>query len=1430
MGFILKHLILLSLLFYLASCVEGEQKVSVTTEEGTQPPSALTITQIPTAGSPPALPIPSNLAFTSTYCNSTFCPDNQYPFFRTTQAILEVQISNPSNLPFTLEWSVNNGTPLVVNNPTQSSFILDGSNTALFPILGFYTITSTLKDSSGNFISNLIWSIEIVGTNPTYASFSPAPSPTPYVGSPFSASNSATQTISVTISNPSVVNFKNFWYLDGALQSSTDQTGPSTVSFSFVPSQMTIGNHVVTAQLTDNPATGTIFNTSTWSFEVTELPKFSTFTDPQLPSPAPFPDVIFGIGNPDIPLDPNPLYNPSNATFTVYWELDGAIDASATFNGGPGNEDPPAYLIDPDDPTQFGVGRHSVVALLYDNSSSTPTLVDSVSWNFEVVFPPTATLTVVNPATSTQIISVTTIPMNGTSPMGGFFEGPSTDTSRGTPMVVALPNSSTNTFCLNVSDGRGIGFGYAPASAGVLVQYEYSNNTSINAVQLQFAQSATPTAVCLDGKGAMNPADGVPDFTLNDTPTLNTFITAKVTDKLSLQEIGTVQWNITVTPLNTLPTLSIVTSFATATVRDVIQDATYTYSFTVQDQDCFPILSNLNCYDTTFSLISPAGNYFLDGVNAYYGSGPPTPLTPDCLRDFSYLGANKFDCQIIIPSNDGVGPMKASNILTPPQKYQITAQINNLSIWENGTPTYVGTSTYYGPSVLSDLLTWDLNVIESNTAGPYLLNQISSGTATPTNDSYIYLPGNLLIVATSASETDSILFNLVVDDFEKDNYKIVLLHNTSSATTIFTEYATPTYTYAISDNPVNGANPATATLVPFVLPYGLVTGSASATITFRVQLTDVPDTATPITNTFDFPVTVFNVNPAPEVVTGSESPSTSTTGIVMQGFPYSMSNDITDASVGDGSGLEWQWMINQNAAECASQTAPSWVNITGATQGMAPLPTPQTATLTWSPPSPQVSSIPASTTFCFRNCIGDDDYPGLNTSNCSPTMAGPWVGAIRGSPADIPSESTGVYLQPNMGNTAVWADLANVGDIYGVEVRGNVIYLIKYVYNLDTTVTQSNGKFTTRQGAPETASVTEGAYDLSMTGNNQFIFVSYVFNNPSFFPPYVSIPTNMVARILKTNFLSVDYFINDKIPAGVGQVVANDSAFWVPFMNSSLADTLFFFGGDGSTAATTTINGSFGLPLTVSDIESREQGGMLYMALKIDDGTVNLYQYSLPASISTPTLVTSDFDIFFSFYVPFTDMSLAVGSSPTNPNVFVAGINTSANALFYGVKSIASLGDNGIPWVVEDLSTATSTYPQTINPKGLNAVASNISAEVLLGFIKEESVLRASFADLYILKSDGTNLNLSKRINQNRIDVASPKIFNSSDFALTNVTPKFIIGIPGAVANENQKDTIWFRYWDFSTDRMVIINIENETFSSSTPTTGNAWSDPWFNQ
>jgi hypothetical protein len=1425
MGFISKHLILLSLLFYVASCVEGEQKVVVSTGEGVTP--TFEITQTPTNGSPPALPIPPNLAFTSTYCNNIFCPNNQFPFFRTTKAILEVQIDNPSNLPFTLEWSVNNGAPLIVVDPTQSSILLDGNNTLLFPILGFYTIQSTIKDSSGGLLSNLVWSVEIVGTNPTYGSFSPSPSPTPYVGSPFSSSNNATQTISANISNPSVVNFKNFWYLDGVLQGTpTDQAGPASVTFSFNPSQMTKGNHTVVAQLTDNPATSTVFNTATWSFEVTELPQFSTFSDPQLPSPAPFPNIEFG-SNESVSLDPELIYNPGNATFTLYWEVDGAIDSTATFYGDQFNNDPDPFIISATD-TNFQPGRHSVVAILVDESSSTSTVVDSASWNFTVVFPPPATLIAVNPATSTEIISVDSIPMNGTSPEGGFFIGPDTATSRGTPIVVVPgpPLASSDTFCVQVSDANGIG---SPnPGAGVSVQYKYSNGANINAIPLQFDPAQfPPDPVCLDGTGASNFTDGVPTFSLTLTaPTAGvdretTSISAEITDKISLQTIAVVTWDIAITENNTPPTLSVQTptTFSTQTTVDVYQGQPYTFTFTIEDQDCYPASPTyINCYTSKFSFISPMGTTLLDGTGTYYPLGPATPTVPNCWRDFENSDPDKFSCTVTIPSNDGTAPIPATGT------FKIIVAVENSSIWNYGFPA-VGTTTFYDPVVGPYTLTWDLNVLEGNSGAPTLVNQKLSGAANPFTDSYVYsaTPTIPNVAASTATEGDTIEFNLNVDDPEKDDYRVEIFYNTSASPTVYTPipgYATSTV-YPISTIPIQ--------IAPFTLPFNLVTGVATATINFKVVLTDVPDSSTPLTSIpYYFPITVNNVNPIPVVVASSEKPATGTTGVVMQGFPYTMSADITDGSTpGEGDGLIWQWMINKNAADCSSKTALTWAEIDGATQGTAPLPQPQTASLTWSPPSLQISGIPSSTTFCFRNCIADDEFPPLTINNCSPTMAGPWVGAIKGSPADIPDLTTGT-LGPDRGDTAVWADPVNDGDIYGIQVRGNTIFIFKNVYNLDTTVTQTAGKFTTMEGVPETASITEGAYDLSMTGNNNYIFVSYVFNS-TYFPPFVTVPTNTVVRISKSNLSSVSYFFNNKIPAGVGQIVANNSAFWVPFINSSAGDTPFFFAGDGATAATTTINGTFGLP-PVDEIESREQGGRLYMALKLNDGTVNLNSYDL-AGLATPTLATTDDDILFPYYIPFSDMSLAVGTTPTNPNVFVAGIDTSKKALFYGVKPIASLG-TAPPFVFNDLSTATPTYPKTYDPRGLNAVASTAPGEVLLGYFIEQALARSlPFVGMYILKSGGSKLNLSTQINQSGVNINSPRIFNSRDFALTNVIPKFEIGTAGAVTNENKKDTLWFRYWEFSTQRMVIVNIENETFSNSTPTTGNeAWSDAWFEQ
>lgn len=1392
----MKHWALLSLLFYLASCVQGEQKSAVS--EGASV-GIIQPSQNSAPGYPPPSPIPPEVAFAPT----------PYPFSYSTPSIpLKVTITNSNNLPYTIEW-LRNGIQTTPPNNTDSFLVTPTQ----YP-LGTNTVTSVLRDGSGNILSTLVWSFQITSASPSYDSLTPLPSPAIYPGLPI-APWEPNETITADITNPGGYTYYHIWFLDGAVYGTpSSQTGFSRQTFIIQPASLSIGSHTITSSIRSdpNPTVGTTFNTASWNITIANVPQFSSFSD-QLPAPAPFPDIDFGSAT-IVLLNPNTLSNPQNATFTINWIVDGATDTTATFfNPGGSNIDPPAFEVNAASTTVWDPGNHSVQALLYDTTNK---LVGQAFWAFTILYPPPTTIDSVLPSTATFVSAIQNIALDNILP--GFFEGTPTNSFRGTPITA----SGTNAFCVGVVDGRGVGYAAFPTIAGVQIQFKNGTNgtgTDLTGA-LVYQRQANPADICLGSPGAN------PGFTISLASPNSYFLTANVVDILSLQTVGTVNWTIKVVAPNTPPVIT-KNAIVPATVT---QNATATFSFTVEDQDgsAPPDWEN---FDSTFNFKSPSNSsdVIVNG-GTYYG-GPPgsTPPTPNCVRDFPDPDPLKFTCSIIIPAANGNSPALATGTFT------VTANVTNLSIYPTAaTPTYTAPRDLYDPPVAATApAIWTFSVTESNVGAPTLQNIFLDGAADPSSQTYMFVSGTPLVASISASETDSIGFTFILNDLEKDNFTVKLYHNSAATPTTFVQYyaspASPTFTIAQATSPLFLTAP---TIPTFYLDEGVVTGAAGATITFQVVLTDVPEMPTTIANTSTttFEIWVNNYNPPPVVASATYLPPLVGTSTVMEGFPFTfVTPPISDASTMDGNGLLWQWMV-LDVADCASGTSggayvPGWKSITGATNGAAPIIVPPavSATLTWS--SPGVLNLNPSCALQFRNCIGDNGFGNtLNPATCAAAMAGPWDGPVYGRPADTYT-TAGAYDANADEATAAWADPANVGMIYGAHVKGNVITLASYKYQMDTTINASAISFTTDSLDPITASSTEGAYDLSIIGNNNYIFVSYVFNNVSTVPPYVGIPTSTVVRIAKTNMATatVDYFVNDDVVSGVGQVVANDSAFWVPYINASQSDIPWVIYGDGTGATPTTfskskLNLGAGVTLSAMNLQSRtDYNNNLYLAAKLPDGTVNAYKYNMPSSVSAPTLTNTNQDIFFP-YSPFSEMTLAVSSTSTNDYVFVAAKNTINNKLFYARLKRADVSDDSF----FDLSSiATATYPDAaLNDLGLNAVASTISGEFILGVIKDVGGITNS----YLLKIKDLSIKSSRQVN------ARPgKGFDSGDFAITNIIPGFTIGDAGAIPGENTKNTLWFRYNDDSTQREVIINTQDEKFSNSAAESNtNLWGQPWF--
>jgi len=1411
--------ILLSLIFIIStSCTEGQKDVTVYGAKTPLPPthSLSGYTYLPSPAPP----------------DEVFAPLG-YPFSRNTDPFeLTIAISNPNSDPYTHKWCVNGEALADCINTDQDNtpleFTVDPSDSLKYPDGGVQTVTSSIYNAQGIKVSSVSWWFEIWATaDPHYTDLSPPPAPSLFPGSPFTPASSST-TITVTIANPESTPYKHKWWLDDQEQSETIYpTAPTP--FVVVPSNSTLfpsGTHTVVSQITEFD--DTVISSASWTFVIVgyEDPKFTTFTG-QWPSPAPFPDVDFGSTTP-IVLDPDTLDNPDLQQFYLEWSLNSVLQASDTFfNPETENNDPDPFTIDVSDMASYPPGTYSVdLTLISDQPTSISTLLSTRNWTFNVVYPPPTTLEDVLPPLTDILAVASGVPLDASS--SGFYRNPPTDnTSRGTSLVIG-----DNSFCVEVADGRGIGWQNAPNLAGVRVNFYDNDNKSINSGGgLLFEKLETPPKLCLDGTGALSPSDGNgdPNFSYAFDPPERTSnypleaplasprtITAVISDILTLQEVARVQWSMTLEQMNTPPEIKINTNL-TLDGATIPQDATFTFGVTVSDKDSLDSTKDswptgiegdygieFYMYDSYTGLNVP-----LQGDNWYFNDNR-NPLTPDCVREATETGFSpeelKFQCTLMIPSSNGNVPAGVN------WDYKIRARVQDTQTNILGAPEWSSPTLY---------LDWDINVLETNSA-PFLQNIVTSATATADvlTDSFVYEndPTKLII---SAVEFATITFNLHVDDFEKDDFFIELSHN-SSTSPIFQIFeppppATPTLKTISGDSYL---------IIPYQIPGYVVESAATATISFRVSIIDNPDTVPGIPYTYDFDIVVSDVNFPPEV----GSPTTYTPDlndsayIVMEGFPFTfVIDDIRDQGTGPGADLTWQWQ-NLTSSGCATATTGAWNDIIGANQLPNPKPAPQVATLTWSP-----SNRLDGTYSCFRNCIGDNGVG--HPADCSITTAGPWIGngVGVGITYSIAADSTidPAPATPTSGYTDIWMDeYEATGTFYTIHTSDNEIVVVKQVYDDMGNIDQSTRTSYQIDGGLD---ANDRPIHVSVTGTAFNIYIGFMFWDED------HIPRNPRAAILRfdKDLTNPDEKILDDVVSGIGQIVADTQAAYLPYLRTIENDNIWLYSTDS------TVNWQkqdLGLAAPSSKLVS---GGYLFgtndfhllLSAHVKTGELNIYEMDLPDVIVPATVTVGDFDVNVFQSTTFHHFDMGVGNS-TNGKVYLAAQDESNN-LIYTSRLLSDLSEDGGLGVI----TKTPTdIPPLLNLKSMQAVAGRDPDLFFLGVISGTTGPNVDNAFAIRIEGDGSSFDqtkdVSKRVNNDEnLDMLAG---NNDQMSLSRVY-EFQVGYASpASPGENIKDTLWFRYIDGTNGqaRMTLINTERENFSSSDPTNdqNDDWTRPWFKQ
>jgi hypothetical protein len=367
----------------------------------------------------------------------------------------------------------------------------------------------------------------------------------------------------------------------------------------------------------------------------------------------------------------------------------------------------------------------------------------------------------------------------------------------------------------------------------------------------------------------------------------------------------------------------------------------------------------------------------------------------------------------------------------------------------------------------------------------------------------------------------------------------------------------------------------------------------------------------------------------------------------------------------------------------------------------------------------------------------------------------------------------------------------------------------------------------TDQSNPISATSTEGAYSLSITGNAQFIFIAYIYNKFMNPPPYTGVPSAKVLRIPKSDIVggNIDYVRIDDVVSGIGQVVANSTEFYLPYLNAQRNDEPWIFFGD---AVSSTVTYASKADLMINTESTQIMDGMswdglyLYVSNKLNDGFVDLYEYQIVAGNSTPTIPALNSHLNIIPGILSDNLSMAVSSTTTNNNLFLVGKDSYNKNIFYNRCDMTALSCFITP------ISLPSTPTQIYDVLGIQAKASLVNNEMLVGIITKEA-LPGSPTNVYILKVQDSTVKMSTKINQ-QPSTNNTKMVGNGDFCISEVVPKFTIGTAGAIPNENSKNTLWVRYHDNVSQRNVIVDEEDEKFGYPPPVNPGTdlWTSPWF--
>jgi hypothetical protein len=734
-------------------------------------------------------------------------------------------------------------------------------------------------------------------------------------------------------------------------------------------------------------------------------------------------------------------------------------------------------LTSADDLPQTAVGPHVIRAEL---TNTTGTIVyDAEEWTIYIYAPNMPQITsAFGPATTTVVTAID----NVTLASGGFRTGPTPASS------IYNATAGLGGFCLTTNDFDGSG-------SGVLIEY-YKDASVTPFASTSFPVSAT---VCLDDIAVSGTTYAI-QLANSNVGEYHT-LTAKIRDVATNTVSDSRTWGISVRPRNTAPVVQLISP---ASPNIQLQDSedpgvtvTATYVLNATDDDTLsPDNMDINFY---------FDGVLMNGANTFPGTNV---ATPDCsyAAGAAPTGSARLQCVVALPAYDTTGRINPIASYAAFPLTTITAREYTISARASDT------TTNGAAAQTSNTISWTVRPIDA--AAPVLTNTLSSIVAqdlvTPdeATQSYIALAAAPATAITTANEGDDIQFSILVDDYERDDFRIQIERCTDASCTSFASAVASTLVTRTTDTLGHRVT------FNYNIPENAITGAASGSVFWRITVNDsLPDLDTN-TGTVNLAanspqifveLNVNNNNPAP-VHVGPESPLFATAINVFTGMPFTFDpGSITDDSLLDGQNIQYQWQVSSDAGV-------SWSDITGST----------TRVLRWTPPS----DFPTAAAQ-VRLCLGDDGF-GNSVAACT-NVVGPWTSITPRTNTVAKNDA----MTPD-GEVATWFDSVEreLYKVYTVNTSATVNHIVVEKYDVATTgaitFVDSLSFETESSGSDYTAS------SLSVVGQRTTIagvdyrnlYISYVTLNSPSIAPRVRIRqidlTNDEFQFSYTNFFESD--------------------------------------------------------------------------------------------------------------------------------------------------------------------------------------------------------------------------------------------------------------------------------------------------------------------